>query len=259
MWRSTPGFRARGIVRARMESNEPEPEGGMIRSREPTRGGALKWSVLRLWLVSGTLSCASGAAFATGTDSGSLAQRRAALAAPAAQVSDLAVLSHRARRLESGMRELEARYEADVEPLVQELSRYSGDAELVHRVALALVREGGRAGVDPRLLLSVLLVEDPGLETTAVSSEGAVGLMQVMPAHAGGWGCGSDDLTDPDINICHGARILAHYLVASGGNLDRALLRYNGCVRGTNTPDCHLYPVKVYRRASQAMFRVAQK
>jgi soluble lytic murein transglycosylase-like protein len=231
----------------------------MIRSREPTRGGALKWSVLRLWLISGTLSCASGAAFATGTDSGSLAQRRAALTAPARQVSDLAVLSRRARHLEDGMRQLEARYGAEVEPLVHELSRHSGDGDLVHRVALALVREGNRAGVDPRLLLSVLLVEDPELETAAVSSEGAVGLMQVMPTHAGGWGCGSNDLTDPDANICHGARILAHYLAASGGDLDRALLRYNGCVRGSNTPDCHLYPVKVYRRASEAMFRVAQK
>jgi len=231
----------------------------MIRSREPTRGGALKWGVLRLLLISGTLSCASGAAFATGTDSGSPAVRRAALAPPAEPGSEVAVLSRRARRLEDGMRALEGRYAAEVEPLVQELSRYSDDDELVHHIALALVREGGRAGVDPRLLLSVLLVEDPELETTAVSREGAVGLMQVMPTHAGGWGCDSDDLTDPDANICHGARILAHYLAASGGDLDRALLRYNGCVHGTNTPDCHLYPVKVYRRASEAMFRVAEK
>jgi len=231
----------------------------MTRSREPTRGGALKWSVLRLWLISGTLSCASGAAFATGTDPGSSASQRASLAVPVAPASDLAVLNHRARRLEAGMRELEARYAAEVEPLVQELSHYSGDDEFVRHVALALVREGGRAGVDPRLLLSVLLVEDPDLETAAVSPEGAVGLMQVMPTHAGGWGCDSDDLTDPDANICHGARILAHYLASSGGDLDRALLRYNGCVHGTNTPDCHLYPVKVYRRASEAMFRVAEK
>ena len=30
-----------------------------------------------------------------------------------------------------------------------------------------------------------------------------------------------------------------------------ALLRYNGCVRGTNTPDCRLYPSKVLARASR--------
>ena len=101
----------------------------------------------------------------------------------------------------------------------------------------------------------MLLVEDPGLDPAAVSPVGAVGLMQVMPIHAGGWGCDSDDLTDPDVSICHGARILAHYLKETGGNLDRALLRYNGCVRGVNTPNCHLYPMLVYRNATLAMFR----
>lgn len=225
-------------------------------SRRPTRGGALKRFVLRLWIISGTLSCASGAALATGTESGSTAFRHARAAKPAAEV---AALQRRARDLRSGMRELEAQYAAEVEPLVRDLSRYSDDSALVHRIALALVREGYRSGVDPRLLLSVLLVEDPELKITAVSSEGAVGLMQVMPEHAGGWGCPSSDLTDPDVNICHGARILAHYLQVTGGDLDSALLRYNGCVRGSNTPDCHLYPVKVYRRASETMFRVAQR
>lgn len=228
-------------------------------SRRPTRGGALKRFVLRLWIVSGTLSCATGAAVATGPESASQAVRRGRAVVRAAPAADLVDLDRRARALRSGMRDLEERYDAEVEPVVRELSRYSDDRALVHRVALALVREGHRAGVDPRLLLSVLLVEDPELETTAVSSEGAVGLMQVMPAHAGGWGCRSADLTDPDVNICHGARILAHYLQATNGDLDRALLRYNGCVQGTNTPDCHLYPVKVYRRASQAMFRMTQK
>jgi hypothetical protein len=27
----------------------------------------------------------------------------------------------------------------------------------------------------------------------------------------------------------------------------KGLLRYNGCVRGTNTPRCHTYPTKVAR------------
>ena len=31
------------------------------------------------------------------------------------------------------------------------------------------------------------------------------------------------------------------------GDERRALLAYNGCVRGTFTPDCHLYPDKVNR------------
>jgi soluble lytic murein transglycosylase-like protein len=74
--------------------------------------------------------------------------------------------------------------------------------------------------------------------------------MQVMPFHAGAWGCESEDLTDPETNVCHGTRILAHALRRLDGDLERALLRYNGCVRGTNTPDCHSYPSRVLAHAA---------
>ena len=64
------------------------------------------------------------------------------------------------------------------------------------------------------------------------------------------------DLTVPEVNICYGAKILAHALGRTGGDLDRALLRYNGCVVGENTPDCHDYPSWVRRaRASVAAAR----
>jgi hypothetical protein len=137
-----------------------------------------------------------------------------------------------------------------IAPLIAALdTRMAVDRTQLTRIAIALVREGHEAGVDPRLLLAVLLVENPWLDPTARSPMGAMGLMQVMPFHAGNWGCGGADLTDADHNICHGARILAAALARSGGDLDQALLRYNGCVHGTNTPDCHQYPQWVYRRA----------
>jgi soluble lytic murein transglycosylase-like protein len=72
--------------------------------------------------------------------------------------------------------------------------------------------------------------------------------MQVMPFHAGKWGCASGDLFEIESNICHGVRILASEL-NDAGDLSRALLRYNGCVRGTNTPDCRQYARWVYHRA----------
>jgi soluble lytic murein transglycosylase-like protein len=165
----------------------------------------------------------------------------------------LANIEMRVGALEAEGRELTSLYANELRPLVRVLSKRD-DANEAHvtRIAIALVREGRRAAVDPRLLMAVLLVENPWLELGARSSVGAVGLMQVMPFHAGGWGCGGDDLTDLDINICHGAQILAAALRSAQGNLDRALLRYNGCVRGTNTPDCHLYPFWVYRHAGLA-------
>lgn len=124
----------------------------------------------------------------------------------------------------------------------------TSDANRADRIATALVSEGKRSGIGATLLVGVLLAENPDLEPRATSSVGARGLMQVMPFHAGHWGCASNDLFDIESNICHGVRILADNLRHSR-NLPAALLRYNGCVRGTNTPDCRLYARVVYRYA----------
>jgi soluble lytic murein transglycosylase-like protein len=102
------------------------------------------------------------------------------------------------------------------------------------------------------LVLAVLLVENPWLDPKIRSPVGAVGLMQVMPLHMGNWPACEPDLEDIDANICHGARIFAHYFDRTRGDIEQALLRYNGCVRGTNTPNCHQYPYHVFARAGRA-------
>jgi len=152
-----------------------------------------------------------------------------------------------AKAVEAEALDVEAFYYEEVEPLIRSLIRLRDDREHATRIAVALVREGLKADIDPRLLLAVMTVENPWLDLAIESPVGAVGLMQVMPFHAGAWGCGGDDLTDLDVNICHGTKILAAALKRSGGDLDTALLAYNGCVHGTNTPDCHLYPSWVLR------------
>lgn len=168
---------------------------------------------------------------------------------------DVTAIERRIDRLDVGLDRIEAAYEQEVRPIEDLLRYYSADDTLVRRIAVALVRESEAVEVDARLLTSVLLVENPWLDPTAESSVGAIGLMQVMPFHAGGWGCDGSDLTDLDINICHGAKVFENALRLADGNLDRALLRYNGCVRGTTTPDCHLYPSKVYAAAGKAIVR----
>ncbi|MEO5589754.1 MAG: transglycosylase SLT domain-containing protein [Gemmatimonadaceae bacterium] len=131
------------------------------------------------------------------------------------------------------------------------LRRHTGDAILVNRIATSIVKEGRRRNIGSSLLVGVLLTENPWLDPRATSSVGARGLMQVMPLHAGKWGCPSPDLFDVEANICHGVAVLSDNLSHSR-TLPQALLAYNGCVRGTNTPDCFRYPRRVYGNAKQS-------
>ncbi len=80
------------------------------------------------------------------------------------------------------------------------------------------------SGVDPALLLAVLQ-EESGGDPRAVSSRGAVGLMQLMPATAAEVGVRRID--DPGENIRGGARYLARMLHRFEGRYDLALGAYN--------------------------------
>ncbi len=132
------------------------------------------------------------------------------------------------------------------------LRRYTKDTDRADRIAAALVREGGKRNLDPALLVGLLIAENAKLDPTARSNVSARGIMQIMPFHAGKWkDCPSTDLVDVDSNICYGTSILAQYIKKSP-TLEKALLRYNGCVRGTNTRNCHTYSGKVLRYADKA-------
>ncbi len=131
------------------------------------------------------------------------------------------------------------------------LNQYTHDRALAFRIADAIVDQAQKENLDPTLLVGVLLTEDATLDPRARSSVGARGLMQVMPLHSGKWGCGSKDLFDVEVNICHGVQILKA-AIDGAPNTRVALLRYNGCVRGRNTPNCHSYDDKVLRHAGRA-------
>ncbi|MBA2688053.1 MAG: transglycosylase SLT domain-containing protein [Gemmatimonadaceae bacterium] len=128
--------------------------------------------------------------------------------------------------------------------------QYTKDTSRAERIASALIREGNKKHIDPVLLVGLLIAENAKFDTTARSNVSARGLMQVMPFHSGKWGCESGNLFDVDTNICHGVAILASYVKGSP-NLSKALLRYNGCVRGTNTKNCHTYSGKVLKYADK--------
>lgn len=144
--------------------------------------------------------------------------------------------------------------QVEIERVKTVLLRHTRDTARAQEIATAMVLEGGKKNISPSLLIGVLLTEAADLNPRSRSFVGARGLMQIMPFHAGEWKkeCGDGtDLYDIGTNICHGVAILASYMKRSP-NIEKALLRYNGCVRGTNTPHCHTYSGKVLRYAERA-------
>jgi soluble lytic murein transglycosylase-like protein len=88
--------------------------------------------------------------------------------------------------------------------------------------------EAARAGLDPQLVLGVIQHES-AFRKYAISTAGARGYMQVMPFWTGLIGGGGDNnLFHLRINLRYGCVILRHYLDIEGGDVYRALGRYNG-------------------------------
>lgn len=141
-------------------------------------------------------------------------------------------------------------YREHVEPVERVLQNRGIPKEQARKIAWPLVEHSSAQGLPIETVISVMLIESGG-RPRATSPVGARGLMQIMPFWSGKWrGCGTD-LYDINANLCNGTRILDYYYERFGGDERRALLGYNGCVRGTNTPDCHTYPDKIRRVRAQ--------
>jgi hypothetical protein len=117
-------------------------------------------------------------------------------------------------------------------------------------IADVAVREAYRQRVPPALVLGVMLTENDDFKSSARSSVGAVGLMQVygrLWRRTLGRKYGTD-LHDDETNLRYGVHILRYMTRAVSDTLSpedswrKAMLGYNGCVRGTNTPNCLRYP-----------------
>ena len=135
-------------------------------------------------------------------------------------------------------------------PLAMVLSRRSGNPEIADRAAAAVVYEAQRLNLSVSFIAAVLLVENTPMDSAAESVAGAIGLMQVMPMHSGGWGCPSAELQEVEANICHGTRLLHMFLRRYRTN-QMALRRYNGCIGSRVTRSCLRYPARVLRTAGR--------
>lgn len=121
-------------------------------------------------------------------------------------------------------------------------------------IAYYAVREAYERGIPPAVIFGVMLTENALFVSNALSNVGAVGLMQIYPKiwlKALGDKLGTD-LASDSTNLKYGVYILSEYIKPKPGaakvtpsDVNRGLLKYNGCVKGTNTPNCRSYPAKV--------------
>jgi len=107
------------------------------------------------------------------------------------------------------------------------LSRYVKDAQEREQILHHVHCEARRVDVPPELVLAVMDVESR-FDRYAVSSAGAVGLMQVMPFWPRELGMSNEQLIRIADNVRMGTTILGYYLRKERGNYQRALQRYNG-------------------------------
>jgi soluble lytic murein transglycosylase-like protein len=96
--------------------------------------------------------------------------------------------------------------------------------------------EAKRVGLPPALIMAVIDVESR-FDRWAVSSAGAVGLMQVMPFWPRQLGMKNEQLVRIPQNIRMGCTILKFYLDREKGDYTKALARYNGSVGRRNYAD----------------------
>lgn len=92
------------------------------------------------------------------------------------------------------------------------------------RIAELIERFAAEHDLDPRLVQSVMQAES-GYDPKALSTKGAIGLMQLMPATARELAV--DDPWDPEQNVRGGVAYLKRMLETFSDDLDFALAAYN--------------------------------
>ncbi len=119
------------------------------------------------------------------------------------------------------------------------LRRYvKADAERLEilRTVYCETHRSGASVLPAGLVMAVLEVESR-FDPWAVSSAGAVGLMQVMPFWPERLGMRRYELTRVAANISMGCAILRYYLDSEQRDVRRALERYNGSIGHRDYPD----------------------
>lgn len=123
-----------------------------------------------------------------------------------------------------------------MEPRLRKLLQDKDERLDILRQVYCETHRTGEARLPPGLVMAVISVESR-FDRWAVSSAGAVGLMQVMPFWPERLGMRRYELVHISPNIRMGCAILRFYLGYEHNDVRKALARYNGAIGRRDYPD----------------------
>lgn len=121
----------------------------------------------------------------------------------------------------------------DVAMILKNFNRYNENGSVsairsqgdMDKIYSAVKTASKKYGVDENLILAIIKQES-NFDSTATSSCGAAGLMQVMPSNFSHTNI--SDGYDVDQNVNGGTKLFREYLDKYNGNIEMALMAYNG-------------------------------
>jgi len=123
-----------------------------------------------------------------------------------------------------------------MEPRLRTLVKEKAERLDILRQVYCETHRPGESRLPPGLVMALMAVESR-FDRWAVSSAGAVGLMQVMPFWPERLGMQRHELTHIAPNIRMGCAILRFYLGYERNDVRKALARYNGSIGHREYPD----------------------
>jgi soluble lytic murein transglycosylase-like protein len=123
-----------------------------------------------------------------------------------------------------------------MEPRLRPIVQHEDERLEILRDVYCETHREGESRLPPGLVMAVIAIESR-FDRWAVSSAGAVGLMQVMPFWPEQLGMRRYELVHSDPNIRMGCAILRFYLKYERNDVRKALARYNGSIGRRDYPD----------------------